>query len=230
VLSSIDGDEVNSVNNTTESRQVAMIVRRVYLDLLANISYPEKYGLGQLTSSGSALLPVVMYRPNTFNTIQWIKYNKADLTFVEPSVFFDYIYTLDDDEDNVGTATINSVAILYNNDVDPRFWTTLDDSTILFDSYNATDGTTLLTANSVIYGEKVATFDINDDTFTPVLDDNQFSLLVNEAKSLAYAELKQTAHQKAEQTARRQRVKAQNNKRAVAGSEYINTVPNYGRK
>lgn len=41
ILSSIDGEEVNSIDDTVEANQVALIVKSVYYDMLSDISLPE---------------------------------------------------------------------------------------------------------------------------------------------------------------------------------------------
>lgn len=68
------------------------------------------------------------------------------------------------------------------------------------------------------------------DSFIPDLDDEQFTLLLNEAKALAYFELKQSAHPKAEQEIKRGWSSVQKNKSVVNSPGYFNELPNYGRR
>jgi len=68
------------------------------------------------------------------------------------------------------------------------------------------------------------------DTFIPELDDQQFPLLLNEAKSLAFFELKQTPHTKAEQEARRQWTSLQRDKSVDDKPSSFDALPNFGRR
>ncbi len=68
------------------------------------------------------------------------------------------------------------------------------------------------------------------DTFTPVLDEQQFPLLLQESKALAFAELKQMPHQKAEIEVRRQTTALQKYKSIVDKPTYFDQLPNFGRK
>lgn len=76
ILSSMDSDEVNSINDTIEAQQVANVIKNVYNDIISTIELPEQYELFQLDASGDNAKPVVMYRPEAFGNIEWLKYNK----------------------------------------------------------------------------------------------------------------------------------------------------------
>lgn len=76
ILSSMDSDEVNSIDDTIEAQQVANVIKNVYNDIVSTIELPEQYELFQLEASGNATKPVVMKRPFNFSNIEWLKYNK----------------------------------------------------------------------------------------------------------------------------------------------------------
>jgi hypothetical protein len=247
ILSSMDSDEINSLSDTVEAGQVAMIVRRVYLDLCARLNLNEHFDLFQLTASGDPALPIVMYRPETVDQILWLKYDMRlliadpvsfqNVTYTPPSTFFDRMFMMNSSEDNVETATLDvdgdSFTLLYRTDRHPSHWTSLDDSTLIFDSHLLTLDTTLQKSKTNCYGLMSQTFDITDDDFIPNLDAQQFPLLINEAKALAWAELKQATHARAEREARRQHAQTQKNKRAVPSTGLYpnyNNVIGYGRK
>lgn len=75
ILSSLNSDEVNSIGDTVESRQVSELIRTVYFNIAARAKVPEHWELKQLTPSGDLALPVLMYRPNDINKIEWLKYD-----------------------------------------------------------------------------------------------------------------------------------------------------------
>lgn len=245
ILSSIDGDEVNSINDTTESLQVARLVRNTYYDIVDRSNLPTDETVFNLTASGSALQPTVMYVPSNISSVIWVKYDciqtmetdptYRDMLYVTPKTFFDLTDQFRSDTDTTVdrlnmTIGANSVAYFFHNDRAPRFYTAYDDQTILFDAYDSAVDTTLRSAKTQCGGRLNETFSVVD-SYIPPLNDAQFSLLRNEAKSLAFAELKQTVHAKAEGTSKRLWTALQRNKRQVQGkSTEFDRLPNYGRK
>lgn len=247
ILSSLDSDEINNVTDTTEAQQVAMIIRRVYYDMVARSDMTEHFDLFQLTASGDSTKPTLMTRPDTVDKLLWIKYDKrlesADppnfeyVRYCEPTDFFHMMHQLNTDDDEVAVMTYtgdgDTHSIPYRNDKAPDWWTSVDDSSIFFDSYDSSLDTTLQKSKTMCYGLVDVTFNLTTNSFTPDLDAQQFPLLVNEAKALAWAELKQSQHVKAEREAMKQRTRMQQNKRALPGKETYGdfyNLPNYGRK
>ena len=246
ILSSLDGDEINSISDNTEASQIALIVRRAYLDITSRLNLPEHYEFFQLTASGDNTLPVIMYRPADVDQLLWIKYDKktsaadpsdfGDVVYLPPSNFFDRMFMLNSDDTNVSSTTLtvdsDDFTLLYKTDRAPNYWTSFDDYTLVFDAYDSDLDTTLQKSKTYCYGLKNTTFTLSD-SYTPDLDSQQFALLINTAKALAWAELKQTVHGTSERESRRQYMRAQRNKRALPSSEAYsdyNYYPNYGRK
>jgi hypothetical protein len=76
ILSAMDSDEVNSINDTIEAQQVARIIKNCYNDITTDVEFPDQYGLLQLDPSGTSTKPVVMYIPDGYSNIEWIRYDK----------------------------------------------------------------------------------------------------------------------------------------------------------
>lgn len=74
ILSALNGDEVNSISDTTESLQVATCLQTTYFNMMSKYNLPEHNQLVQLTASTDATKPVLMTRPAGISTIDWIKY------------------------------------------------------------------------------------------------------------------------------------------------------------
>lgn len=91
------------------------------------------------------------------------------------------------------TESGGSFTIYYRNDRAPLHWTTFDDHTVLFDSYDAQMDSTLQSSKTVCWGEVASVWRF-EDTFIPQLNDKQFTLLENEAKQQAFVEAKQSAN------------------------------------
>lgn len=244
LLSSLDSDEVNSISDTTESMQVARIIQSVYENIVDISNLPEVKTLFELSPSLDTTLPVVMYKPNNVLDIEWIKYNKTQTGLANPLFleveykplhsFLDHIYQFNTNNDWTVATTIrvnsDDIDIVYMDNKHPSFFTSFDDNTILFDSYYKDYDTTLQKSKTIGYGTISQTFSLSD-SFIPHLDERQFSLLINEAKSLAWAELKQTSHQKAEQMAKRGWAALQKTRRNVKANEsQLDRLPNYARR
>lgn len=76
ILSDMDSETVNSLNDTIEAQQIAEIVEECYNDIITEIEFPDDYTLLQLNASGDAAKPVVMTIPDGYANIEWIRYNK----------------------------------------------------------------------------------------------------------------------------------------------------------
>ncbi len=242
VLESMESDSVNSISDTSEATTVAHIVRRAYWDMIGRLDPPEHYTLFELDATSSST-PVMMSVPTEIINIGWIRYNNATtdltdpnfqpVTYLELGEFLARSLMLHTSDDNVAsfdkTIGDDSVTFLYTDDAFPTYYTTFDDNTVLFNSYDSDEDTNLQKTKTMCYGLSNPTFTLSD-SFTPDLDARQFPLLVNEAKALAFAELKQVPHERAERNARRLWVSAQRTKRGVFKRKELDFLPNYGRK
>lgn len=342
ILAALDSDQVNSISDTVESDQVARIIQNKYYDILSRDNIPEQEMLMQLTSSGSASTPTLMYVPEGVTNIQWLKYfdsNPSDgmdasqfgafshglntditetfewsttsvtsnsigtgaktftvasglditagdaalatastssmagtvtsysgttlvlsitattgsgtytawsivnstadsvpgyryVTILPIEQFLDMVNRFNTSEDDVGTFTFtesgNSFTFNYKSDTQPKYCTFIENYYVIFDSYDEDFDSTLQASKTLIFGSKVTPF-VLSDSHVPDLDDNQFPLLLNEAKALAFYELKQTPHAKAEQEIKRQWSTVQKKKAVVNKPAYFDQLPNFGR-
>lgn len=246
ILSALDSDEVNSISDTPEASQVALLIKQVYNDVISRANLPEHFDLFELQPSGEPLQPTLMYRPERLQSLLWLKYDKRTededvsnyqiVRYLEPYEFLERCAQHDDgNEDTIVRYDLvrpndSSIHISSLNNKAPDFYTCWDDDTIVFDSYDSAVDTTLQKNKTMVYGEYEPTFTMSD-SFVPDLDSRQFSLLYNEAKALAFAELKQTEHARAEKAAKRGWVTLAHQKNAIPTNyPFFKTLPNYGRK
>ena len=250
VLSSMDSDEVNSINDTVESQQVVEVIKTVYDDIISRGDLTTNKTVFNLTASTNPLQPIIMSKPENIERIEWVKYDTRDvddttpnwtnLTYLPPVDFIDYMHSGNlegtEIEDFEYTNGAFVMTFTFRNDTAPHYYTSFDDNVIFFDSYDSAVDSTLQSSKSLCYGLKVTSFERLDD-FTPELQPQQFALLLNEAKSLAWAELKQTGHEKAEQSARRNwrhlqktRMEVPNNGRDINNNAHnFSVLPNFAR-
>lgn len=243
ILGALDGDEVNSINDTIESQSVARIVKETYNYLFPMIELPEHYNFFKLTASGDSSKPVLMTKPSTVHQIRWLKYNTPDnsgnsvwedLQYLPWDEFVLRTLGLKESESNVSTLvhSINGVnyEFKFYTDRAPSFYSSNDDTTIFFDAFDSTVSSTLVSARTLGYGIIDQTFTLSD-SFTPALDSQQFSLLYNEAKAQAFNELKQVTNEKAEYRSRKGFIQAQRTKQNIPSKlPGLYSAPDYGRR
>lgn len=244
ILSAMESDEVNSINDTTESQMVVDVLETTYYDIASTLDFPDAWDFFELTSSGSASTPTLMYLPENVGKVEWIKYDATadgatvrDLRDLSPETreyFFSrmagvdtalstvYQYDL-----SVGTGTFDVRG--YNNQA-PASYTTNDDHSVIFDNFDNTQGSTLLGNRTWCYGMIIPTF-TREDSFIPDFEPRQFTLFFNEAKAQAFHDIKQTVNQKAEQRARRGwNLAHRKTPQVPSGEIYHDYTYNFGRK
>lgn len=74
ILSAMSSDEVNSISDSTESLQVAAIIKRKYYDIISRGDLPEHNQVFQLTPAADPTQPTMMFIPDGVGRVEWIKY------------------------------------------------------------------------------------------------------------------------------------------------------------
>lgn len=223
VLSAMDSDNVNSIDDTVESAQVATIIKESYFDLISQRDWPFLRATFSLSGLADAANPTKMFLTEGYSKILLVKYNKKDVEFCSPKAFQDMI-----DQRTVSAGVVDANGFILTRD--PIYYTTFDDETVVFDSINMDNESTLQTSNSWCYGVTVPSW-THEDTFVPLMPAKMFSTLVAESKSNAFLNLKQQANAKEERKAQRGRNIFQNEAwRSDASEPKWNGKINYGRK
>lgn len=236
ILNDMDSDEVNSIDDTMESQQVAQIVKSTYFALISNRNWPHlKRGIS-LDAPGSTSTPTHMLLPDNVKELSFINYNKAKsgetrklyqpVKWADPDDFLRMTNHRNSDESFIDVIIDPSgIELLIRNDKAPEYYTSFDDSHVVFDSYDISVDDTLQESKVQAQGY-VNPIWLPEDDFIPDLPEEAFTLLLEEAKSRASLKLKQTQDVKAEQEAGRQnRWLSRKAWRVHGGIEY----PNYGR-
>lgn len=242
LLSALDSDEVNSISDTVESNQVALIIKGVYYDRATDISLTEHETLFQLNASGDIDKPCVMTLPDHVVTMRDLRYNIQETGEAQPNYrtiqyvpfneFLDRMRQVEGDTDiDVQNIEFNNELFPFNYYTNrwPTIYTTADDRQLIFDAVKLSEDTTLVKSKTMCMGNVYPEFQMVDN-FVPDLDPSQFSLLINNAKVRAFNELKQVINQEAVAEARRQKVIVQKRKRSTPDQAEIYKAPRYGRK
>jgi len=238
ILNDLDSDLVNSIDDTSESQQVAQIVKSTYFALMDSRDWPHTHRLMPLTPSGDSTLPTWMELQDNVKEITSVYYDKAKESDGDRKRFEIVKYLLPDDflrvcnnRDNTASTSVeitdpnNGITLCIQNNKAPDYYTSFNDSVLIFDSFDNTVDDTLQQHKVQVLGYIVPGWE-HTDTAIPDLPDHAFTLLLEEAKSRASVKLRQQPDQKAEQESQRQRKwLARKDRRIAQGIKF----PNYGR-
>jgi len=213
VLSKMNHDNVNTIDQTVESRQIAREAKTVYYDLMDRDDWPHLVQLKQLGSLSDPTRPNMLVIPQNVTVVQNVRYEKtkdADtartfntLKYLEGREFLDLCFHRRSDADNVITVpTRNNVDLFILNDQAPTYWTTFDDEYIILDSYDSLIDTTIQGSKSLAMVKEIPEWR-SLDTFIPDMPDQMFSVFVAEVTAAASMYWKQGASVKDEQRAAR---------------------------
>lgn len=223
VLNAMDSDDVNSIDDTVESQQVALIVKESYFDLISQRDWPFLGTKFSMTGLADITRRTYLQLLDTYSKIEWVKYNGKDVSYLSPKDFQDML-----DQRVVATGVVDSNKFVINRD--PLYFTTFDDELFIFDAIDLDVDSTLQTSKNVCFGTRVPTW-THEDTFTPDMPAKMFSTLLSECKSTAFINLKQQANSNEARKAQRGRNIMQNEAwRNSAGQAKWNLRVNYGRK
>lgn len=237
ILSEMDSDEVNSINDTVESVQVAQTIKTCYFEMIGNRNWPHLRKLIQVEGLATPSMPNYLRVPEDVKELVFFKYDKRklgdtkstlqDITYKEPDSFLRYVSARNSDNTNVDEITdFSGSKILVLNDVAPTYWTTFDDQHIVTDSYDAAVDTTLQQSKTQALAYVNPTWS-HVDAFIPNLPIEAFPALLAESKSTCFFNIKQMPNQKAEQkSARQQRWLSRKAWKTKGGVEY----QDFGRK
>jgi hypothetical protein len=223
ILSAMDSDPVDSIDETVEAVQVAELIKEAFFSIVSQRDWPFLFQLVQLTGLGDTNNPTKMQMGDTWNKVKWIKYNKKEIEYLPPEEFKNVI-----DNRVVQTGVVNSNGYVIN--ADPQYWTSYDDVYIHFDGYDSAVESTLVGAKTSVYATVQASW-THSDSFVPNLPEKFFPTLLAEAKSQAFVNLKQQANNREERKAAQGRVTMRNEAwRNENGEIKYNRKVNYGRK
>lgn len=214
ILSDMDGDFVNSINDTDEATQVAQIVKTTYQAMISNRNWDHTARVLNITPFADNLLPTHTKIEDNVKELISVYYdtrkqsetrlNYQQIKYLYPDDFLRYTNQRNSDDTNCDVILDPSgVKILIMKNKAPEYYTSFDDTTIVFDSFDSQVDSTIQANKTQIRAYIIPIFEMEDD-FVPDLPDEAFVALIEESKSKAMFKLKQTQDVKAEQEASRQ--------------------------
>ena len=238
ILNDMDSDEVNSIDDTVESRQVAQIIKTTYMNMCSNRNWGDQKKLTTLDHAGDFSKPTHLRLPENFKELQYIAYNVKDrdnigpideyrkLQYRYPDEFLRIANTRPRSDSNyIEVEDYGGVKLFVKNNTPPTYWTSFDDVYVVCDSYDAEVDSTLQSTKTQCLAVLMPGWEVVDN-FVPKLPIEAYSALLADAKSTAFLVLKQMANEKAETTSRKQQTwLARKNATAKGGVRY----QTYGR-
>ncbi|MND20265.1 hypothetical protein D3C87_989710 [compost metagenome] len=236
ILNDMDSDEVNSIDDTVESSQVAQIVRSTYEAMMSNRNWPHQKRLLTLTPSGDSSLPTHVTMQEEVKEMVSVRYNTAKATetrlfykpvlYLDPDNFLRYTNSRNTDDSNIDVIYDSiDVPLLIRNDQAPRYFTSFNDNTLVFDAYDKSVDDTIQASKIQATGYIMLEWSHVDD-FIPNLPAEAFTALLEEAKSRCFVKLKQQTDPTAATEARRQQAWLSRKAWRAAGGVKFNS---YGR-
>lgn len=177
-LTATDGFNVGSIDDTIESQQVSQIAQDVFFEVIAEVQdWKFTRKLIQLDSYADPDFPNYMLIPANVVDIRdsRIQYNIGGtdgsivrwnpVCYLSPQRFLDRIVnprgeTLPRSQRIVDPSGVDLIIM---NEKAPEWYTTFDDVTIVFDSWDSTKETTLQSSNTQVLANVERTFTLDDD-------------------------------------------------------------------
>ena len=211
----LDFDEVNTIDQTPESMQVAHILKSTYLAMMSSRNWSHLRKLVSLIPSVDISRPTHLTLPEGVKQLEFVNYETTrkgstrffmtELKWIEPDAFLRKQNALNSEASNVQQVLdVTGIKFLVRNDVQPTCFTSFDDKHLVCDSYNIAIEDTLQEQKVQAMAYMMPSWTM-DDYFVPDLPIEAFAGLVEEAKAKASVKLRQQVDQKSEQEAQRQR-------------------------
>lgn len=237
VLSDMTSDVINSIDDTEEAQQVAQIVKSTFLAFMSNRNWPHTRQLVNLIASTDTDRPTHMELDDEIKEMISVFYDKKrtgetrllyqEVEWKDPDDFLRLTNSRNSDNTNILTVSDPSgVVLLIQNDKAPKYYTSFDDTVLVFDSWDSDVENTLQSSKTQARAYVTPTFEMDDD-YIPDLPEEAFSAFLEECKSRAQMKLHQVEDVKSEQEARRQQKWLSRKAWRVAGGI---KYPNYGRR
>ena len=226
ILQAVDGQMVDSIEDTREAMQIAQCIKETYEHLLYTRDIKARSNLVQLHSASNTEQPTKLYFNDNVCQIDVLKYYDKerdkyhDLTWLDPTVFLDRALERNPNHDNIQNVTDPNSGVRYNVYTDrcPKYYTSFNDNEIILDAWDKSQTDTIVEEYTVAYGIVMPEFKL-EDTFVPDLAPQHFNLLLNSARVQAAYELNREIDSITNDRARKELVTADKHAQRVRGLE-----------
>jgi len=208
VMNDMDSDPVNTIDETLESEQVAIIARDAFFDIIDRRNWPHLNQLIFLDPPLTSERPTHLSIPETAKELNFIQYNMIKdgetrkkyriVNYLYPDEFLLRTNPRNNDETNIDVIIDPSgIELLIRNDVNPQWWTSFNDREVVFDAYDSNVDSTIQ-ASKIQAQAYITPSWVHADDHVPFLPEEAHTLWLEETKSTAFLTLKQMVNEKAE--------------------------------
>jgi hypothetical protein len=243
-LNRTDGFYVNSIFETDESQQVALIAEEVFYSLAEEyrnlLTFQKDVNLDAVSDTSK---PNYLLIPENIQRIQESKlwYNAAKIgdttatlsykkvEYLTPLDFMDLVNQRQVTTDNSNVITVegyDGTQMAVVNNQFPSYFTSFDGKYIVCDSYHSDYDTTLQASKTKMVATELPIF-LQEDDFVIPLPDSMTQLYRDNVEDEARSALREERDPVVAQRARRTRIKMQQDKRVAGG---IRAKQSKGRK
>jgi hypothetical protein len=237
ILSSLNSDNVNSITDTREAQQVAVECRRVFFNMVNSKVWPSTEALIQLDASVDLTKPNFLILKEAVIHMDDMKYDcrkaYADPPDYQSVIYKDYRDFLEIVMNrNPGDSRVTTVMdyrgtpLFIYNDCAPTYFSSFDDTHIVFDSYNSAVDSTVQSSKTQAFSRIEPSFVLSND-FIPDIPAHLFSYYTTECLAWSFVIIKEMANEKVELVAAEQKAWLSQNKHRIKGQR---VYPDYGRK
>jgi hypothetical protein len=235
IMYELDPDKpIYTIYQTVDSEKIANLIVTTYYSIIDGKDWPNLYTMFQLTET-SASTPCHMTIPTGVMDVQYVKYNTrqstdtkdkyVEIKFMEPENFMSMLDARDSSATEV-TQITSTIYYNFYNDRPPTYYTSLNETTAIFDAFDSDVETYLKTIKTQCYGKVYPTVTIDDDTYLDLPPD-AFSYLLNSSKAIAYNRILKFSDVHAEQEVVTQRRRMSQEAWKIRNGY---TYSNYGRQ
>lgn len=236
VLNDLNGDAVNTIGDTEESEEVVRHVESVFRNLVSRTEWPSHRRAVSLIPYSDNNYPTHMKVGEDYKKLCFINYNIAKagdtrkifrkIKYLTPEHFLVKLNGRNSDASHTDVIQDPSgIDLLILHNKPPEWFTSFDDETLVFDSYDSGVDSTLQSSKVQAQAYIIPPFFYRDD-FVPDLPAEAFSYLVEETISRCQLKMRQVQDVKSEAEARRQSRRLSQDNFVVHGGVHF---PNWGR-
>lgn len=236
ILDANDMELVSSIDSTTESEQVAEAVKGTFYNIVSDQEFEGHFTGFKLDPSSDPARPTHMKLPASIKRVEDVYYNmrkSGDTTddyqlcrYLTPREFLARSNQFARATNVTKVDDYSGIPLFIINNAAPKFYTSFDDSNIVFDSYDSGLEVAMQSSKTQCTGVTQAHFESTNE-YIPDLPEEAMMYLIEESKAAASWILNKSVDVKAESRSDTQRRRLSRTSWRTNGDI---EMPDYGRR